>query len=79
MAEQKIGYLLDSLGITLDLAEDDLITDAVVLIKIVGGEGGVGLGIANSEGCSWLEQLGLITAADQVIRNSSPLELKEEG
>lgn len=73
MAEQKIGEFLDSSGISFDLDDGDFITGAVVLAKIVDPNGGVALGIANTDGCSWLEQLGLITAADHVIRTSNPL------
>lgn len=77
MAVEKIGSILDGLDITLDLAEGDLIASAVVLVKVVDRNGGVSLGIANSTGCSWIEQLGLVAAADHVIRSDSPV-LRED-
>lgn len=69
MADQKIGQLLDSLGTTADLAEGDLPTDAVVLLRVVKAEGGVALIKANSESLDWITCLGMLTAALEIENN----------
>jgi hypothetical protein len=69
---EKIGLLLDSLGVTMQLREGDMVTDAVVIAKIVGGDGTVAVGMGLSESSSWLDQLGLIAAAADLVRNSGP-------
>ena len=62
MAE-PIGNLLDSLGV--DHAPDDgeLVTDAVVLLKVIHDDGTVGLRIRHSPGMSWLERYGMLAVA----------------
>lgn len=68
--EQKIGEVLDGLGITLDLDDGDLVASALVLAKVVGEDGQVSLFVGESEGLSWLEQIGLVTAAQQAIQQT---------
>ncbi|MEU1071925.1 MULTISPECIES: hypothetical protein [unclassified Streptomyces] len=63
MAEQKIGQLLDSLGVTVDLDEGDMVIDAHVLLKIVKDDGTVSLMKAISESLDWVSLLGMLTAA----------------
>lgn len=69
MADQKIGQLLDGLGVEVDLDEGDLVSDAFVILKIVKGDGTVTLASARSEGLDWITRLGMITAT-QAIENS---------
>jgi len=69
MTGQKIGQLLDSLGITADLDENDLPTDALVLLKVVKDDGSVGLVKAHSESLDWISSLGMLTAAVEVENN----------
>ncbi len=69
MAEDKqIGVILDGLGVTLGMDEGDLVSDAVVLLKVVDAEGRVQLGLAYSEGCDWIEQRGMVHAAIEIIQ-----------
>jgi hypothetical protein len=68
MTLQHIGSILDSLGVELDLDEGDLITSAVVLCKVVQGDGTVTLGYAHTEGMCWIEGVGLITAGSDIAR-----------
>lgn len=58
--EQKIGELLDSLGVTMVLAEGDMVTDALVLMKVVGEDGTVSIGVARSEALDWITRLGIL-------------------
>ncbi len=71
MTDQPIGPVLDGLGVTIDLADGDLVEDAVVLAKVVDADGDVTLSISSSEGQSWLDQLGLVTAARDLRRHSA--------
>jgi hypothetical protein len=66
MADQKIGQLLDSLGVTVDLDEGDLPTDAHVILKIVKADGAVSLVKAASESLDWITTLGMLTAALEI-------------
>lgn len=70
MTDQMIGDVLDGLGITLDLDDGDLVASALVLAKVVGEDGEVSLFVGQSDGLSWLEQIGLVTAAQQVIQQT---------
>ena len=63
MAEQKIGQLLDSLGVTVDLDEGDMVVDAHVLLKLVKDDGTVSLVKAVSESLDWITLVGMLTAA----------------
>jgi hypothetical protein len=70
VADRQVGELLDSLGTTLDIDDGDMVTDAIVIAKIVLPDGRVSLGIGKSESTTWLEQLGLVYAAADIIRQS---------
>lgn len=63
MADQKIGQLLDSLGVTVDLDQGDMVVDAHVLLKIVKADGTVSLAKAVSESLDWISLVGMLTAA----------------
>lgn len=71
MAETKLGEILDGLGVALELEDGDLVADAIVVLKIVTAEGRVQVGVANSETASWLDQLGLLTAAADITRSGT--------
>jgi hypothetical protein len=58
-----LGQILDGLGCTPTFEQDDLVESAVVVMKIVEPDGTVRLSITWSDGTSWIERLGLLTAA----------------
>lgn len=68
MTEQKIGHILDGLGVALDLDEGDLVSSAVVLCKVIKADGTVTLGYAQSDGMCWIEGVGMLTAGSDVAR-----------
>lgn len=70
MAEQKIGDLLDSLNTTLDLDSGDMVTDIIVIAKVVSAKGGVSIGIGQSESTTWLDELGLVHGALGIIQQN---------
>jgi hypothetical protein len=67
--DQPIGPILDGLGVTIDLAEGDLVSDAVVVAKVVDSDGNVAVALSSNESLSWLDELGLISAASDVVRD----------
>jgi hypothetical protein len=67
--EQKIGQILDSLGVTMCLDPGDLVTDVVVIMKVVEEDGTVNIGVTKSEGTDWITKLGLLNAADRLEGN----------
>lgn len=68
MADQKVGVLLDNLGVTMALSDGDMVTDVVVIAKNVSAAGEVSLIIGKSEATSWIDEIGLIHAAVDVMR-----------
>lgn len=73
MTDQPIGPILDGLGVAISLEDGDLIESALVVAKIVNVDGETTVGIFDSAGMDWLAQLGLITAAHQIV-TSRPYE-----
>lgn len=77
MAEKKVGDILDGLGVVVDMDDGDLVASAVVLLKVVTADGGVTLAIASDEGCSWLEQLGIVAAAGSIVNKPDDFTQRE--
>lgn len=73
MAEQPLGPVIEGLGAAIDLDDGDLVESALVISKVVRADGNVTVSLSNSAGMSWLEQLGLITAAGQIV-NDRPFD-----
>jgi len=59
----KIGQIIDSLGVTSSISGEDMVTDVVVLSKVVEPDGKVRLNACWSDGMSWIERLGMLHAA----------------
>lgn len=66
MANQPIGQLLDTLGVTADLDDGDMVTDAHVTLKVVKANGDVSLIKAVSETLDWVTALGMLTAVLEI-------------
>lgn len=77
MADQKIGRLLDALGVTVDLDEGDMPVDAIVIVKLVKNDGAVSMVKGRSETLDWITALGMMTAA-QEIENSGYINVAED-
>lgn len=63
-----VAALVEAQGVGIDLEDDDLVSGVVLLAKVIAADGEVSLTIGASDGMSWLDQLGLIAAADAVCR-----------
>ncbi|PZG20611.1 hypothetical protein [Nonomuraea aridisoli] len=57
---------IDQLGIELDLADDDLVSDAVLIAKVHKPDGGVSVVLRVSSGTDWVTQRALIAVANDV-------------
>lgn len=66
MANQPIGQLLDTLGVTADLDDGDMVTDAHTILKVVKANGDVTLIKATSETLDWVTALGMLTAVLEI-------------
>lgn len=62
-----IGQIINNLGVTAEsLADDAMVSDAVVLLKCVQPDGGVTLMLAHSDGMSWIERVGMLRIAERI-------------
>lgn len=77
MAERKVGDILDGLGVVVDLDDGDLVASSVVLLKVITADGGVTLAIASNEGCTWLEQLGIVVSAASIVNKPDDFTQRE--
>lgn len=69
MSDRPAGPIIDGLGVTVDLDDEDLITEVVVIGKCtrLSDGGGTSLVLASSDGIDWVSQLGLIEGARRVV------------
>jgi hypothetical protein len=63
---EPMGDLLNSLGLDLDLDDDELVAGALVLLKTVDADGEVGLRIRWSDGMGYIERLGMMVAGQSI-------------
>lgn len=66
MSDGPIGSVIDGLGVTMRIEDDDLVSDVMVIAKVVDGNGNVRLSTAWSDGMSWIERLGMLAATQSV-------------
>lgn len=71
MAEPDLtlGSLIDSLGVEYDAEPGDLVTDAFVLLRIVGEDGSERLQTCPSPGLSWITRAGMLHVAQTSAGN----------
>lgn len=63
---EPMGSVIDSLGVEHTPDEGELVSAAVVLLKVHSPNGEVYLRSCVSEGTSWIETLGMLRAAEFV-------------
>jgi hypothetical protein len=69
VTDRTLGDLIDSLGVTLNLDDDDLVSDAIIITKIINANSEVSVSIGKSESLTWLDELGLLVAANDIVRS----------
>lgn len=74
MSDRKAGEILDPLGLTLDVDDDQQVTEAVVIARCVsfGEDSRTSLIVTTTPGLDWISQAGLFAAAQQVIAAQPP-------
>jgi hypothetical protein len=60
---EPIGQLLDSLGVTHEPEEGELVASAYVLLRVVRADGSEIVRPAKSDGMSWVEIIGMLDVA----------------
>jgi hypothetical protein len=67
-SEQLAGSLIDALGVTIELDDNQHLTEVIVLGKIVDlVDNTTGLVIGASAGLDWISQRGIIAAAQHIL------------
>jgi hypothetical protein len=69
LRNQPAGPVVDALGVTLDIDDDQQVTEVLVLAKVAtfSDGGGTGLVLGSSAGLDWVAQRGLVSAAQYVL------------
>jgi hypothetical protein len=65
-SKDALGPIIDGLGCTPTLDQDDLVAAAVVVMKVIEPNGTVRLSISWSDGLGWIERLGMLRAAERI-------------
>ncbi|MFF7191745.1 hypothetical protein ACFZAR_42890 [Streptomyces sp. NPDC008222] len=66
-AETKpIGDLIDSLGIGSTVSPGELVSGAIVILKVVQADGSTRLSMTSSDGLGWIERAGMLRVAEQL-------------
>lgn len=68
MTCQPAAPIVEGLELRLDITEGSLVANAILIAKVIDENGNVGISISNSPGTSWLDELGLVTAAAEMIK-----------
>lgn len=75
----KLGALVDALGITANLDDNDQIIDMVIIAKVVDADSSAtGLGVYHND-IDWITQIGLITAARNVFERGDYEQVEDDG
>jgi hypothetical protein len=61
-----MSTVLDQLGLTLDIDEDDMVSDAVLVFKVHRDDGTVYVACRQTEGTDWVTARGLIAVAGDI-------------
>lgn len=64
--DQPIGPLLEKMGVTVNLDDNEHLTEALVIAKVVEFDSGETRLSVCSNGVDWISQIGLIHAAARI-------------
>ena len=69
---RAIEKVLDGRDIKVEVSDDDLVTDVLVLMKVLPVDGGEpALIVACDDSTDWITQRGMLSAAQHVVDNGS--------
>ena len=63
MTTLNLAEVLLPYGLEADLDDGDLITDVMVIAKVSAADGTTAIQISAPDGCDWIAQRGLLSAA----------------
>lgn len=69
MSRLKAGEIADSLDTRLEIRDGQIVTDLVLIAKIANPDGDAEVVIGSSGGMDWITQLGIVTAAGQILND----------
>lgn len=61
-----IGDVIDALGIRAALSEGELVSGAIVLLKVIDTDGDVRLSVLHSDGIGWIERAGMLRVGELI-------------
>ncbi|MFF1483131.1 hypothetical protein ACIGZH_01690 [Streptomyces sp. NPDC058319] len=62
--ETRLGSAIDALGITSTLKDGELVSAAIVLLKVIETAGSTRLSMSYSDGLGWIERAGMLRVAE---------------
>ncbi|MET9142436.1 hypothetical protein [Streptomyces sp. NPDC004042] len=62
--ETRLGSAIDALGITSTLKDGELVSAAIVLLKVIETDGSTRLSMPYSDGLGWIEHAGMLRVAE---------------
>ncbi|WP_327377998.1 hypothetical protein OG393_30975 [Streptomyces sp. NBC_01216] len=74
---RKIGDVIDGLGIEATVRDGELVSAALVLLKVIDTDGDTRLSLAYSDGLGWIERAGMLRIAE-TIENASNYQPPED-
>jgi len=70
---RPVGPVLDELNVPIELSATQRVTKVLVIAKVTDLESGMPGLVVSHNGLDWIEQWGLLRAAEQVMETESPL------
>ncbi|MFC5802794.1 hypothetical protein [Streptomyces formicae] len=68
---RPIGDVLDGLGIEATVRQGELVSGAMVLLKVIDNDGDTRLSMSHSDGLGWIERAGMLRVAELIESGSA--------
>lgn len=69
--QKQIGDIINNLGVVADIEDDDLVTDAIVILRVTSGPAHDGIILCASSSMSHIVQSGMVVRASDIVRFES--------
>jgi len=76
----KVGELLDAMNVSIRLEEGDLLSDVIVIARVMQADGSSRLSTSTSQGTNWVTKIGMLRIASQTeeLRITHPADPDED-
>lgn len=74
--QRPVGPILEALGVTIGMADDDRVTQVLVIAKSISMDSGEPALVISSNDLDWVEQWGLHAAAGHVFQRPDVLRCR---